>query len=243
MRAARLSSLAIALACCGDNRLRPPDAREPPRDSDVDIDAPPLPRPPALGAQIDRMGRPAISMALIALRDADGATRTAQKDAYNHATDPATWRTTTVKTGSTIERELEKNLAVFDALDRGLATAMGTLPGCGNPLVDSTSTGPAFYKLTADLLADDQLYVDTSRGNCTVYLALEIERASAGRIVHTACGGRMPTHDVIDATYSVLAAGLDGLSPVSPFEPSLHDGVQAHGDIMETFPFLGLPVP
>ena len=234
--------LVVALLCCGDNRLRP-DAAEPPRDSGADPDAQPLPPPPTLGAQIDRMGRPAISTALVALRDANGAAKTAQKDAYNHATDPATWRTTTVKTGTTIERELEENLAVFDALDRGLSTPAGMLSGCGNPLVRSTSTGSAFYRLTADLLADDQLYVDTSKASCSVYLALEIERATAGRIVHATCGGRMLTHDVIDATYSVLAAGLDGLGAAPTFAPLVHDGAAAHGDVKDTFPFLGPPVP
>jgi hypothetical protein len=241
MSATRLY-FAVALIGCGDNRLGR-DAAEPPRDSGADPDAPSLPRPPALGAQIDRMGRPAISTALIALREANGTAKTAQKDAYNHAADPATWRTTTVKSGTTIERELERNLAVFDALDRGLSTPAGMMPGCGNPLIGSTSTGPAFYRLTAALLADDQLYVDTSKASCSVYLALEIERATAGRIVHATCGGRMLTHDVIDATYSVLAAGLDGLDAAPAFAPLVHDGAAAHDDVKDTFPFLGPPVP
>jgi hypothetical protein len=241
MSVARLFPV-VALICCGDNRIRP-DAAEPPRDSGADPDAPTLPRPPTLGAQIDRMGRPAISTALIALRDANGTARTAQKDAYNHAADPATWRTTTLRTGTTIERELERNVAVFDALDRGLSTPAGMLPGCGNPLIPSTSTGSTFYRLTADLLADDQLYVDTSKASCSVYLALEIERATAGRIDHVTCGGRMLTHDVIDATYSVLAAGVDGLDAAPAFAPLVHDGAEAHGDVKDTFPFLGPPVP
>src|SRR5437762_6477365 len=123
---------AIALTACGDNRLGRGDASEIIEDADIPTDAPTLPKPPKLGAQIDRMGRPAISTALIALRDAAGAARTAQKDAYNHASDPATWKSTTVKTGTTIARELAANLAVFDAFDKGLAGAAGALPGCGN---------------------------------------------------------------------------------------------------------------
>jgi hypothetical protein len=232
--------VAIALAACGDNRHGRGDAGEVIDDADVPIDAPTLPRPPKLGAQIDRMGRPAISTALIALRDAAGTARTAQKDAYNHAADPATWKSTTVKTGTTIARELAVNLAVFDALDKGLAGAGGALPGCGNPLVHS-GTGAAFYQAAADLLADDQLYIDTSKASCSVYLALEIEKA--GGAAHTTCGGRMVTHDAIDVTYSVLAAGLDGLGDAPAFAPLVHDGAAVHTDVKETFPFLGAPRP
>jgi hypothetical protein len=232
--------VAFALAGCGDNRLGRGDAGEIMDDAGVPPDAPTLPRAPKLGVQIDRMGRAAISTALIALRDASGAARTAQKDAYNHASDPATWRTTTVKSGTTIARELAANLAVFDALDKGLAGGQGALPGCGNPLVHSGS-GAAFYQLAADLFADDQLYVDTSKMSCSVYLALEIEKA--GGAAHTTCGGRMVTHDAIDVTYSVLAAGLDGLGSAPMFEPLVHDGAPVHTDVKETFPFLGPPHP
>lgn len=241
MRATPWFWVAIALAGCGDNRVGR-DAGEIEHDAGDTPDAPTLPRAPKLGAQIDRMGRPAISTALVALRTASGAARTAQRDAYNHASDPATWKTTTVRTGTTIEGELGVNLAVFDALDKGLSTAQGALPGCGNPLVHS-GTGATFYRLAADLFADDQLYVDTSKGSCSVYLALEIEKASAARIIHSTCGGRTPTHDVIDATYSVFAAGLDGLGPAPAFAPVLRDGVPVHADIKDTFPFLGPPNP
>jgi hypothetical protein len=242
MHLAGLSLVAIALAGCGDNKIGRDDA-EIPHDAEENPDAPPLPRAPKLGAQIDRMGRPAISTTLVALRAANGAARTAQRDAYNHASDPATWKTTTVRTGTTIERELAANLAVFDGIDKGVVTAQGALPGCGNPLVHTGTTGPTFYQLAADVFADDQLYVDTAKGSCTVYLALEIEKASAARIIHATCGGRMVTNDVIDVTYSVFAAGLDGLGPAPEFEPALHDGVPVHTDVMETFPFLHLPNP
>jgi hypothetical protein len=234
--------IAIALAGCGDNRIRP-DAAEIHRDAGDSPDAPSLPRPPRLGAQIDRMGRPAISTTLVALRAANGTARTAQRDAYNHASDPATWRTTMIRTGTTIARELAANLAVFDGIDKGASTAQGTLSGCGDPLVHTGTTGPMFYQLAADLFADDQLYVDTSKGSCTVYLALEIEKASAPRLVHSTCGGRILTHDVIDAMYSVFAAGLDGLGTAPAFAPVLHDGVPAHADVKDTFPFLGPPNP
>ena len=222
--------LAAALAGCHGSGA---GSEVPVHDGNEGAGAPP---PPALGAQIDRMGRPAITSSLIAVFAADGAAKTAQKDAYNQAPDPATWKTTMLPTNVTIERELEANLAVFDAIDNGLA-----IPGCGNALSYVRPPSATSYQNAADLLADDQLYVDTSKTTCTVYLALEIEQASAGSSVHYACGGRMLKHDVIDVTYSVLAAGLAGLDPANNFAPKLHDGVAPHPDVKDTFPFLGAP--
>jgi hypothetical protein len=224
--------LAAALTGCGHNGARS-DGQV--HDGSEGAGAPP---PPALGAQIDRMGRPAVSSWLVAGFAAGGAARTAQKDAYNQATDPATWKTTTLPASVTIERELEANLAVFDAIDTGLAAPQA---GCGNALSYVLPPSATSYQNAADMLADDQLYVDTSKTTCTVYLALEIEQASAGSRVHYACGGRMLAHDVIDATYSVLAAGLAGLDQANNFAPKLHDGVAAHTDVKDIFPFLGAP--
>jgi len=224
--------LAAALAGCHGSGA---GAEVPIHDGSEGQGAPP---PPALGPQIDRMGRPAISSWLVAVFGAGGAARTAQKDAYNQAPDPATWKTTMLPASVTIERELEANLAVFDAIDTGLAI---TPSGCGNALSYVKPPSATSYQNAADLLADDQLYVDTSKTACTVYLALEIEQASAGSSVHYACGGRMLTHDVIDVTYSVLAAGLAGLDKANNFAPKLHDGVAAHTDVKDTFPFLGAP--
>ncbi|HEX2692372.1 MAG TPA: hypothetical protein VHN14_37455 [Kofleriaceae bacterium] len=220
--------LAIALAGCGDNKLQPGL----PFHDAGDRDAPSFPPPPpALGAQIDRIGRPAISTTLVAVFAADSS-KAAQKDTYNHAADPATWKTTMLQTNVTIERELEVNLAKFDAIDQA---------GCGNALKYSGPPSPTSYRAAADLFADDQLYVDTSKPTCTVYLDLEIELASAGSFIHRTCGGRMLNHDVIDVSYSVLAAGTDGLNQATEFSPKIGDGVIAHKDTKDTFPFLGPP--
>jgi uncharacterized protein DUF4331 len=222
--------LAAALAGCGGHGSG--------SDGPVHDGSEAAPPPPALGAQIDRMGRPALSSSLIAVFAAEGAARTAQKDAYNQAPDPATWKTTMLSASTTIERELEVNLAVFDAIDTGMAVPQA---GCGNALSYVRPPSATSYRDAADLLADDQLYVDTSKTACTVYLALEIEQASAGSSVHYACGGRTLQHDVIDVTYSVLAAGLAGLDQANNFAPKLHDGVAVHPDVKDTFPFLGTP--
>jgi hypothetical protein len=223
-----LAVLAVVLTGCGDKKGNP--------DHDAgNLDVPP---PPALGAQIDRLGRPAISTMLIGLLATPMAAQTARKDAYNHASDPATWKATVLETGLTIERALALDLAVFDALDQGLAISQA---GCGNALQYSGPPSPTSYQGAAGLFADDQLYVDTSKATCTVYLALEIEQVSSGSSIHTSCGGRTLTHDAIDVTYSVLAAGTEGLDKANGFGPKIVDGVPPHTDVKDTFPFLGDP--
>lgn len=227
--------LSFALAACGNAAGRPDGAV--PDDSD-DPDAAGMPPPPALGAQIDRLGRPAISTMLIAVFAAP-ADQTAQKDAYNHAPDPATWKTTTVRTNVTIEGELETNLAAFDAIDAGMVPM-----ACGNALEYAKPVNAVSYLGGADLFADDQLYVDPSKATCNVYLALEIQQGSAGALNPLECGGRTLTHDAIDVTYSVLASGVfAGLDQANGFGPKIHGSLTAHADITATFPFLGPPHP
>ena len=136
------------------------------------------------------------------------------------------------------------NLAAFDAFDTGLSV-LGA--GCGNAVRYSSPPSTLSYRVAADLFADDELYVDTGIGSCTLYMALEMQYATtgAGTKGHTTCGGRMPSHDVVDMTYSVLAGGLGALDvPSNNYAPRIHDGVAVHGDIKETvFPFLGPPHP
>lgn len=228
-----LALLAVTLAGCsagGNDGSVHHDAGNP--------DAPPPPPPPTLGVQIDRLGRPAINTMLIGLLTTPAAAQAARKDAYNHAPDPAGWGTTLLETGVNVAQELATNLAVFDALDKGLPI---TKAGCGNAMLYAGPATSASYQGAADLLADDQLYVDTSRTTCSVYLALEIEQVSAGSFVHNTCGGRTLTHDAVDVTYSMLAASYYGLDPAVDLGPRLHDGIAAHTDVKDTFPFLGPP--
>lgn len=208
------------------------------------LDGAPIPPPPALGVQIDRMGRPLIGTALIGVF-APAQDQAAMRDAYNRAPDPAAWATTMISTGATIEAEMEHNLAVFDAFDIGVTTI--TNAGCGNAVRYQSPPLPSSYRVTAELFADDELFVDTAFTSCPIYLALEMQYATtgAGTRAHTTCGGRTPSHDVIDLTYSMLAAGRSGVDPVSSDgAPTIHDGVAAHTDIKESvFPFLGPPHP
>jgi hypothetical protein len=169
------------------------------------------PAPPALGPQIDRMGRAGINTAVT---DPFFATVTAHErvlDEYNAAA-PAQWP-------SFIPR-IATNLAILDSLDAV----------CGNQLLAGPAAAPGRYNTLATVLADDQLYVNTSSGTCQQYLAVE---ANAVGIANNDCGGRTPFYDTIDVSYSVLAAGaLAGVT----------DGINrdADGNHSATeFPFLG----
>jgi len=211
-------------------------------DASTGSDAATTPLPPTLGAQIDRAGRPGITDALIAAFAASGADPSAQKAAYNQAPDPATWKTIPVRAGVTIDDEIKANVAVFDAIDNGLVQNAKTLPGCGNALGYIGPPSATTYRAAADLFADDQLYVDSSKPTCAVYFALELEQTKGGSFVHSTCGGRTLTHDALGVLTSVLAAGLDdGLDPANGFAPRIHASITAHVDVSDTFPFLGPP--
>lgn len=234
--ARHLAAGAIALGACGG-------PSEGVHHDGGNVDGTPLPPPPALGAQLDRMGRPLIGTALIGVFAA-AQDQAAMRDAYNRAPDPSAWATAMISTGVTIETEMENNLAVFDAFDIGLGVASA---GCGNAVRYGSPPSTSSYRVAADLFADDELYLDTAFGSCPIYMALEMQYATpgAGTKAHTTCGGRTPSHDVVDLTYSMLAAGKNGVDPsTSDGAPTIHDGVAAHTDIKESvFPFLGPPHP
>jgi len=152
--------------------------------------------PPALGAQIDRMGRAAISSALVGTFNPDDTGKGMTKDAYNASSDPSKWQ-------DEWAGEIQANLAILDALDAN----------CGNQLLaDKLDTRYAFL---ASVLADDRLYLNSGSGNCVAYLGVEAQ--VVGAVADGGCGGRTLTYDVIETSYSALAAGLlagvdDGIS-------------------------------
>jgi hypothetical protein len=234
----------LALASCGDNQATPDG---PSRDAAVDAG---FPRAPQLGPQIDRVGRPAINLALIALVQDDAATAAMKKDAYNTAAEPALWAASPLPGGRSIAAEFAVNLAFLDVLDQGNLAIPGsgpTAPGCKNQvLYNNVPSGggtavPGSYQTLATILADDMLYVDTSKTSCQTYLSLEIEAASGGVVAHTQCGGRTPSHDVIDTSYSLLIAGLAGFTNPG-FQPRISDGVAVHTDVSDVmFPYFGSP--
>ncbi len=252
-------SLGLLLVACGDNKEGPVDAPKM-------IDAPTvIPAAPTLGAVIDRMGKPAVNTALNAVVDS-GAAKTAKKDAYNHAVlDPAMWGGTVLDAAGTdpaypitaaaqvlgprktVAGEFKKYLGIFDTLDQnsglpntaagGVANTAGGVGGCGNGALYNNPAG-SHYTVLATVLADDELYVDTAKLTCNAYLSVEVD-AIAGS--HSQCGGRTPSHDVMDSSYSLLAAGANGFSGAL-FTPQVGDGVTVHADVSDTnFPFLGIP--
>ena len=222
---------------CGDDAPKTPDAPNPQPDMTITPDMPNFPAAPALGAQIDRMGRPAINTALNHTFS-EASTKGAAKDAYNAASDPAMWSATPIPGApplgggaNTVRTEFARNLAIIDALDTT----------CGNQtLYEQAPASPTSYLGMAGVLSDDQLYLDTSKGGCNFYLSLEVEVALG--VAHTQCGGRTLTHDIADVSYSLLAAGLEGFDVPNGFIPQIRDGAVAHTDVSnDMFPFLGAP--
>lgn len=146
----------------------------------------PPPPAPALGVQIDRMGRAAIATALISPFDA--SVRDADLDAYNAAAE-ADWET--------FENNLRSNMAFYDGFD-GM---------CGDQLlIDEDVTDPTRYDFLAGVLTDDRLYLNAANGNCSQYLAVEID--ASGLIPNEDCGGRTLRYDTVDVSYTVLMNDL-----------------------------------
>jgi hypothetical protein len=142
--------------------------------------------PPTLGTQVDRMGRPAINTALNHLFDPNATTKGAAKDAYNADNSPANW--------ASYIPQFKANMAILDGLDTvcGNQAAYGAL---GNP----------DYTTLASVLAADMLQVNTASTTCTTYLGVELNVLG---VTNTDCGGRTPSENTIDETYSLLAIGM-----------------------------------
>lgn len=208
-----IAALALASACGDDdNSSVPPDAGD---NQDAGDDPSAF---PTLGAQIDRVGRPAISTALISsMLYPDKPTQASMKNDYNADDDVAGW-------GATWSAEIATNIAVLDGLDG----SAGGGSGCGNSF-GFGGGGMDAYDFLASVLADDRLLIDPQSTTCTQYLAVEAGASGAGE-----CGGRTPTMDVVETSYSAIAIGA--LSGVD-------DGVASddvtHSD--DTFPFLAAP--
>ncbi|MBK6515632.1 MAG: hypothetical protein IPM79_04690 [Polyangiaceae bacterium] len=204
-----------------------------------------IPPKPELGAQIDRMGRPAINTALMGAfiqfsgagnpQASDNTTRAELEDAYNADSDAAGW-------SAEYTTLFAANLAILDALDSGVPAGATPEDACENQAFscgDYLDTSGC-YDLLAGVLADDRLWVDTTGVGCNAapvaspvegYLAMELEILL--NAPNDGCGGRRPVDDVIDITYSALTVG--GVSGVG-------DGIPAPADLHpETFPFLAEP--
>jgi len=175
---------------------------------------PQFPKAPTLGAQIDRMGRPAINTALNHTFDPDAAGKGTAKDNWNKEADPTKWATS-------FGGEVAKNLAILDSLDAN----------CGNQLLaDKTKMDPTRYSTLAGALVNDAIWIKADANSCGAYLAVEAN--ATGLLANMECGGRKLEFDVIETSYSALAAGA--ISGVD-------DTIKVHMDISTTFPFMGGP--
>jgi len=154
------------------------------------------------------VGRPAINTALTdpfnllnTVYDA-GITEDQAKNMYNSSDSSAAW---TAAAGGFVPW-IAQNLPIMDALD-GV---------CGNQAFAlQPDAGAKAYGTLATVLADDELYVDTTvdvetTGTCS-YLGAELEAVGDAPPMSN-CGGRQPTEDVIDITYNLLACGIPCLS-------------------------------
>jgi len=180
------------------------------------------PAPPAvhLDRQIDRMGRAGVNTATTApffreSVESEQHAHDAVLDAYNSASGPSQWV-------SLFSGEIAANIAILDSLDTV----------CGNQLLAGKDAVPGRYTALANVLADDQLYVNTASGTCQQYLGVE---GNAVGITNNDCGGRTPLYDTIDVTYSVLAIGK--LTGVTDGVPKDADGTAS----ITAFPFLDTP--
>jgi hypothetical protein len=167
----------------------------------------------AAADRIDRAGRPAITAALISTFDP--ANTEADHDSYN-------------KSGNAnpvFIPKIEASLAILDGLDQK----------CGNQLLAGAVPSQKIYQPLATALNDDQLYVQSDRvGVKPFYLGVEAEATGTLPAGAGAGGGRYPGEDVIERSYSVLAAGvLSGIDDNVPTDDAVHD--------IDVFPFIAAP--
>jgi hypothetical protein len=203
---------------------------------------------------MDRLGRPAINTALNHGFDPAGGPA---KDAYNQDGSPGGW-------AAAYTANFAGNLGILDVLDTGLTCTNGACSaenaptlsdGCGNQAFyngallgsGSADASATSYTTLATVLADDQLYLDTTKTLAELstthqgYLAVELN--AYGMIPNTVGGGRAPTMDVIDTTYTAVAIGVRGFDASNDFKPAFGDGVDGpHAGVTnDTFPFLATP--
>jgi hypothetical protein len=153
-----------------------------------------------LGTQIDVMGRAAVNTALVNTFAAD-ADRGMSEDDFNQTDNSAR---------SSFAGTMAAQLAIYDSTVGGCGDNGVTNRASADP-ADGLATGADRYGFLASVFADDQLYVNTSSGGavagqCAQYLAAELGVIGIPGL-GSDCGGRTPTHDVIETTYSAVTAG------------------------------------
>lgn len=153
-----------------------------------------------LGTQIDSMGRPAINTALINTFASD-VDRGIAEDDYNSTSNFDRTR---------FEPVIAGQLAIYDSLVGTCGDNGVTNRASANP-ADGLATGAGRYAFLSAVLADDQLLVNGSSagavaGQCNQYLSAELSTIGVAGL-EADCGGRTPTYDVIETTYSAVSIG------------------------------------
>jgi len=177
-------------------------------------------KPPVLGPQIERVGRPLIANALIGLVASDEASERG-KEQYNRATPSE---------GARFVEEFERSLALYDGYDGA----------CGNQWLAGRNAAPARrYHTLAALLADDRLWLDSRVARCERYLGIEQaylasrDEPRAPSPPFADCGGRTLTVDANNAFRSLIVLGAP---------TGAGDGVHADDRATSTsFPFVAAP--
>lgn len=189
-----------------------------------------VPAPPVIGTQIDRVGRPLINLMLVnpfeqALSGAGAGTRAVMQDGYNASVNPANWQ------GNYAGRPwIADALAFWDGVD-GI---------CGNQFTPPSGT---MYTTLSNILANDYLFIDTTKSVCNRYLAIELGDP-------TNCGGRQPdisgtsnlgtvgiNNNVVDTTLNLLI-GVPAAAGVVYANGVVKDGDPVPLNVNTTLPFL-----
>jgi hypothetical protein len=174
-----------------------------------------MPPPPALGAPIDRAGRPLTANALIGLMGPEEA-GDQRKEQYDRA-GRGEW--------AQFAADFEPSLALYDAFDHQ----------CGNQwLADASAPPGQRYRRLAQLLADDRLWIDSRAHACRELFAVERAALATPPAPSDDCGGRTPTDDSVDVFRSLLVLGRT---------EGVDDGIGCDDRVHSTtdFPFLAAP--
>lgn len=208
---------------------------------DLSTPGPTDPVKPAVAAtQIERMGRATINVAVTNPFDLNytmqmgGMNQAETRDKHSKDADFANWRTVWTPI-------IARTLALYDGVDGTCGNqfgACGKFTGCamGDPATNR-------YATLAGVLADDQLYLDTTKDNCSFYLGVEAAVLQVPG-ANTFCGGRTPLHDTVDAMYSAAAVGVAAFPNMMRPTFAVTDGVAADAegtDSLTVFPFLSAP--
>lgn len=179
------------------------------------------PAAPTLGAQIDRMGRPAVNTALNHTFDPNDTAADTAKDGWNSNATPSGWP-------AAFTAEVSGNLAVYDGLDTVCGNQAAANPDAG------ATTNVQKYGALGAVLANDKLWLNTAGTTGNLYLAVELAATGIAPAAATDRGGRTLPMDVVDITYSALAAGaLTGVTDGIAADTTKTSGT--------TFPYLAPP--